>query len=361
MKRLLLALLCVSLIITSCGKNEENSTKQTTEPSTATTTTTKAPSKTTVKTTKKDLSNLEKSELTGLYIDKDIKPLRPFAVMINNHYDALPQSGIEEADVIYETLAEGGITRLVAVFKDFEGEKIGPVRSARHYFLNFSFDHDAIYVHYGKSPQASVAFVELNSPNLDGLSYLDTIMCYQDPERVRPHATFTSYKGLNDGLEAQGYRKTMTEDFPHKLKFSEDEVVLKGKTANKLSLDFSYYQLASFVYDKKIKKYKRFQFDGMEHIDAISGKQLETDNIIIQLVNMWNIPGDTEGRLDMELVGSGSGYYLYGGKYIPIKWEKTDIYTPTQYYLEDGKELEINTGKTWIEVYPAGRDLISFE
>ncbi len=361
MKKLTILFFCLSLLLVSCNKVEEK-TEETTTTSTTATKTTSTTKKTTVQTTtEKDLEGLEANELTGLYIKEDVKELRPFAVMINNHQDAMPQSGIEEADVIYETLAEGGITRLVAVFKDFEGEKIGPVRSARHYFLNFSFDHDAIYVHYGKSPQASIAFVELNSPNLDGLSYLDNIMCYQDPERVRPHSTFTSYKGLNAGLETQGYRTTMRKDFPNKLDFSEDEVLLKGKPANKVTLDFSYYQIASFVYDKDSKKYKRFQFDGMKQIDAVTGKQLETDNIIIQLANMWNIPGDTEGRLDMELVGSGTGYYVYGGKHIPIKWEKTDIYEPTKYYLTNGEKLELNKGKTWIEVYPTGREMITFE
>ncbi len=359
MKKLTILFFCISLLLVSCNKTEEKQEETTTSTTVQTTSTTK---KTTVQTTtKKDLTGLKENELTGLYIKEEVKELRPFAVMINNHQDAMPQSGLEEADVIYETLAEGGITRLVAVFKDFEGEKIGPVRSARHYFLNFSFDHDAIYVHYGKSPQASIAFVELNSPNLDGLSYLDLIMCYQDPERVRPHSTFTSYKGLNAGLDAQGYRKTMKEDFPSKLDFSDDDIALKGKKAEKVTLDFSYYQIASFVYDKTSKKYKRFQFDGAKHIDAVTGKQLETDNIIIQFANMWNIAGDTEGRLDMELVGAGTGYYIYGGKYIPIKWEKTDIYEPTKYYLEDGKKLEINKGKTWIEVYPTGRDMITFE
>ncbi len=361
-KNLLIMTLVLALSLTSCAKQEANKPSETTTLSTTTTTEEKTTTTTTTvpTTTKRDLTGLAINNLSGLYIDEEKIDDRPFAVMINNHRKAIPQSGLEDADIIYETLAEGGISRLVAIYRDFDSKKIGPVRSARHYFIEFAFDHDALYVHYGQSPQAGAAFRDWNVAHLNGLSYLDTIMCFQDPKRRRPHSTFTSHKGLEAGLKSKKYRDKVKEDFPSKLDFNEEYVQVEGNKAEKVNLDFSRYQKAWFEYDEKTKQYARFQFKDKQ-IDAVSGNQLMTDNIIIQLVNMWNIKGDKEGRLDMKLIGSGKGYYVAGGEYIPIKWEKKGHRKPTKYFLEDGKPLKINPGKTWIEVYPSNRNKITFE
>ncbi len=361
----LLMTLILVFSLASCNKEEakkpsETTTTSTTEAEKTSTTTTTVTTTTVATTTERDLTGLAKNDLSGLYIDEEKIADRPFAVMINNHRKAMPQSGIEDADIIYESLAEGGISRLVAIFKDFDSKKIGPVRSARHYFIEFAFDHDALYVHYGQSPQAGAAFRDWDVAHLNGLSYLDTIMCFQDPKRRRPHSTFTSYKGLKAGLKSKKYRDKVEENFPSKLEFNDEFVEIEGSQAKKVNLDFSRYQKAWFEYDEKAKQYARFQFKDKQ-IDAVSGNQLMTDNIIIQLVDMWNIKGDKEGRIDMKLIGSGKGYYVAGGEYIPIKWEKKAHRKPTKYFLEDGKPLKINPGKTWIEVYPSNRNKITFE
>ena len=218
--------------------------------------------------------------------------------------------------------------------------------------MDFAFDFDAIYVHYGKSPQALQAFSDLNAPNMDGLSGLDLIMCFQDPNRNRPHSTYTSFDGLMDGLDYQGYRQEINEELDAKFNFAEEEINLtSGENATLVELPFSYYHSPWFEYDKDIKMYKRFQYDE-KHIDIETGEQLEFKNIIVQIADMWVIPGDSEGRLDMSLVSSGKGYYITNGKYIPITWEKESHYEPTHYYLDNGEELVMNPGKTWISVFP---------
>lgn len=293
--------------------------------------------------------------LTGLWVNEEAANRRPIGIMINNYKKAIPQSGISQADIIYETLVEGGIARLFAIFQDFDSEKIGPVRSARHYYLDFAFDHDALYVHYGKSPQAKEAYTRLNAPNLDGLSYLDAIMCFQDPNRKRPHSTYTSYDKLMAAWDTVGYRKEVNDEYESKLKFSEDELNLDSDIiANKVTLPFSYYQTAWFEYDNESTLYKRFQFN-KEHIDVETGEQLKFKNIIIQYADMWVIPGDNAGRLDMRLISSGKGYYITNGTAQPITWEKTSHYEPTKYFDETGKILTVNKGKTWIAVFPNDR------
>lgn len=293
--------------------------------------------------------------LTGLYISEEAAKRRPIGIMINNLKAALPQSGIGQADIMYETLVEGGICRLFAVFQDFDAKKIGPLRSSRHYYLDFAFDLDAIYVHYGWSPQAEDAINKLGAPNLNGLSYLDSIMCFQDTNRVRPHSTYTSYDGLMAAWDTVGYDKEMPEDMSHEFSFSDEEYTPQGDAfADSVILPFSYYQTSRFEFDKKTGLYKRFQFD-QPQIDVETNEQLTFKNIIIQFADIWAIPGDTYGRLDMTLIGSGNGYFISNGKSIPITWEKTSHYKPTKFYLEDGSELLLNKGKTWISIFPNNR------
>ncbi|GKX30090.1 putative lipoprotein YerB [Vallitalea longa] len=300
--------------------------------------------------------------LTGLWISEEAANRRPIGIMINNLKAAMPQSGIAQADIVYETLVEGGITRLFAVFRDFDAEKIGPVRSARHYYLDFAFDHDAIYVHYGKSTHAFKKFTEWNSPHLEGLSGLDAVMCFQDPTRVRPHSTYTSYEKLMKTWKQVGYRENIDENFKSKFKFADDELdLVSNMEATYIDLPYSHYeQKPWFEYNEKDKMYYRFQFSG-KHIDRETDEQLKFKNIIIQFSNIWTIKGDKYGCMDMSLVDSGDGYYITNGKATKITWKKTSHYQPTLYYNEGGEEIKINRGKTWVSVFPRNRkDKITF-
>lgn len=294
--------------------------------------------------------------LTGQWISEEAANRRPIGIMINNLKAAMPQSGIAQADIVYETLVEGGITRLYAIFRDFDAEKIGPVRSARHYYLDFAFDHDAIYVHYGKSTYAKDKFKEWNSPHMDGLSGLDAVMCYQDPTRVRPHSTYTSYDKLLKAWKQVGYRETNKEDFEAKFKFSEEEINLTSDMeATYIDLPYSHYeQKPWFEYNEEDNLYYRFQFGG-KHIDRETDEQLKYKNIIIQFANIWTIKGDKYGCMNMTLVTSGEGYYITNGKAQKITWKKPSHYKPTLYYNENGEEIKLNKGKTWVSVFPKNR------
>lgn len=367
----------ILLIVTACGKNDQEENQETSQSEVVQETVTESPvlEETTDATEANQTSDQETkpldavdgeavipdgmaiNPLTGLVITSEAAQRRPIGIMINNYKAAQPQSGIGQADVIYETLVEGGIARLFAVFSDFDAKKIGPIRSARHYYLDFAFDFDALYVHYGQSPQASTAFKELKAPNLNGLSYLDSIMCFQDPNRKRPHSTYTSYDGLMAAWATTDYRVERDTNGVSKFVFDSEGALgplEAGESAKKVDLDFSNYQHAWFEYDESLSAYKRFQFKG-PHIDVETGEQLVFDNIILQLANMWVIKGDQEGRMDMELVGSGQGYYVSMGKSIPITWEKPSHTEPTQYKTLDGNILLMRPGKTWIAVFPTSR------
>ena len=362
-------LLLLTIILTACGGNNEGtiSAEETTSATTTTTmtttttvpetTTSEAPEPTTeAPEPEPDLSGLALNPLTGLYIPEEVVNRRPVGIMLNNHKAALPQSGISQADVMYETLVEGGIVRLYGIFKDFEGDKIGPVRSARHYYLDFAFDFDALYVHYGQSEKAGEWIRDLNAPSINAHTGRNTYydLCYQDSSRKRPHNSYTSYDRLMAGWKAVGHRQEVKEDFQPKFTFADEPYQLDGEDATKVTLDFSYYQYAWFDYDPISGTYFRNQFGGPQ-IDVETGQQLAYENIIVQITEMWVMPGDTEGRLDMNLVSTGTGYYINGGKSVPITWDKPSHYEPTVYYDEAGDILQMNPGKTWISVFPSYR------
>lgn len=297
------------------------------------------------------------NELNGLAIDESLVNRRPMAVTISNIQDALPQYGISQAEVLVETLAEGGIPRLVAVFKDFDSEKIGPIRSGRHYLLFIANDFGAIYVHYGESPQAKAAFTDYNAAHMDGMKSLQH---YQAEDRVRPHASFTTDEMLYDSADNYGYRTTVDESADPKFLFSDEQVILDGSNANYIRLPFSWYK-PYFEYNEATKLYERFQY-GEPHMDAEVDVQLTFTNIIIQNTDMWLIPGDSYDRIDMSLFTTGTGYYLTGGQYVPITWQRDGYDDATRYFYEDGTEVALNRGKTYIAVFPSyNADTIIFE
>jgi hypothetical protein len=348
----IIVLVCMVLMISGCGKNgtvpkQKNETVTTTKQQTDTN---EPVTLTETKTPTDSLEGMVISKLTGLPIPENSSTVRPIGIMINNIPAALPQSGIGQADVIYETLVEGGQTRLYAIFQDFDGDKIGPVRSARHYYFNFAFDFDAVYVHYGESYLCIPKYKEWSLDHLNGLSYLDTIMCFRTSDRKAPHNAYTSYKGLNDALTITKIRSTFDNEFTYGINFkTEDTDLVSEIAANKVIIPMSNVQTSHFEYDTTSKQYLRFQF-GNKHIDVETNEQLVTKNIIIQKASIWNIKGDTEGRLDATLIGNGEGYYITNGKVIDITWEKTELKIPTKYYDLSGNEIILNPGKTWITV-----------
>ena len=289
-------------------------------------------------------------------VDTDSKS-RPFAVMINNIAVARPlQSGLQDAYIIYEMIVEGGITRYLALFMDQDTERIGSVRSARHYYIDYALENDAIYVHHGQSDQAQADF---NKGIVDRIVVDNSKTGWRDTSLKvsSEHTLFTSIAKLKNGI---GNKRTeRNKDLL--LDYSVDPLDLasmaNAKEANEVSIKYSNATTSSYKYDAENKVYKRF-VNGKEHTDYVTKEQYTFKNIITYQVNNYNLnDGSGKGRQGLDNIGSGTGWYISEGYAVPITWEKKDRASQTVYKFEDGTELKVNDGNTFIQIQPKGEAL----
>ena len=297
------------------------------------------------------------SSITGEWVDKKVEVKRPYAVMINNiEYAFLHQKGTSKADIIYEALAEGGITRMLAIYQDPSKVKvIGSVRSARHYYVQFASEWNAIYCHFGHTKYATAKIEELGIDNLSGLSAIGSLVYERDASVSAPHNVFTSGKKLSAGTKQLKYSKKQKQGkvAKHFYFHAEDTELQSKKKAKNITLPFSNYSTCQLKYSTKTGKYMKFEY-GQKHMDTHYNKQLSFKNVIIQLVDESNI--DHNGYQTMELSNnSGKGYYITDGKAEKITWKREEAGNTMVYKDKTGDVLTINPGKTYIAVYPNSR------
>lgn len=288
-------------------------------------------------------------------VDEDSKT-RPIAVMINNNHVAWPHAGLNDAYLAYEILAEGGITRIMALFKDKDTEKIGSVRSARPYYLDYALENDAIYVHYGWSDKAKSDISSLGVDNINGLTASSVFWRDSSLNKATEHTVFTSMEKINEYSKEHGYDRDTDKDLL--LNYSVDEIDLSKREdaikADTVFMKYSYYTTASYEYDSEKKVYKRYMSD-TPHVDAVTGDQYTFKNIIITPIETHTY--DSYGRLELDNIGSGEGYFITLGYAIPITWSKDSRSSQTVYKNMDGEEIKVNDGNTFIQITPPSEDI----
>ena len=273
---------------------------------------------------------------------------RPVAVMVDNdNSSAWPHAGLTDAYLIYEVPVEGGATRLMAFFNEKDTAKIGPVRSSRHYFLDYVLEHDAIYTHFGYSPRAMTDIPALGVNNLNGVLGSDGHIFWREGSGW--HTAFTSMEKINALAADKGYRQAR-EKAP--LSFATMDTPLEGGTdATEVKIPYAGFYSSSFSYDEEKGIYKKFM-NGAPHI-VQEDPSIEVKNIVIMQMRTYPL-GDGSARINVDTVGSGEGYYVTAGRSVPITWEKTSRSSKTVWKTADGEEIKLNPGQTWVMLLPSG-------
>ena len=281
--------------------------------------------------------------------------------MINCLNEALPQSGLDKAYIVYELMVEYGITRMFALFKDVDFDKVGSVRSVRSQYLPYLFENDAILVHAGGQEET------INRIANEGIAHIDVDGTYgvRDSElakkRAWEHTLFTNSNLLSKAMSNMKIRSTT--DTKNLLTYSADELDLskyETKEANNISIKYSDYRTSNYTYDSDSKTYLR-SMNGTKNVDLVSGKQYQVKNIIVYgaVYTTYSAHG-WYGYEKINDITSGEGYYITDGVALPITWSKSSEKSQTVYKIkEDGKELVVNDGNTYIQIYPSNRGSLS--
>ena len=347
MKKLFPVILALLMLLTACGKSSAPTTSA--EPPSV-----EVPDATATPTpTPEAITN----PLTGETIDADISSNRPYAIMLNNIQVALPQCGISKADILYEVLAEGNITRFEAIFSDLNGVgAIGSMRSSRPYYIELALSYDAIYVHAGGSEQAYSDISSKGVDNIDGVrgAYSGEIF-YRDPARMKygtEHSLFTTSDKVLEYTGTLGYESQHDGSFDYGLEFTETpDMGSSAAAAATVNVSFEGIKDTNFTYHSDTGLYTGAEYGS----DLIDG----TTNTAVTFKNLLVLYADTEilddyGRRAVDLEGSGTGHFICNGVTVPIKWSHAGTGSCFKYTLADGTPLQLGIGKSYIAIVPTG-------
>ena len=311
-----------------------------------------------------------RSKITNEWIDEELYDQRPLAVMIPNESSAIPHYGLSEASVIYEANVEGRMTRMMAIFEDYESiERLGNIRSIREYYPYWAFEWDAIICHFGGTVYNDEVLAKSTTDNLDGNALSNPF--FRSSDRERPHNAYLNGTLVKDVLEKRNIEVTdrgMADETHYNFtSLSEPNTLTQYSSAE----DATYVDMTScypmtkcyFEYNEEDGLYYRSQHvsngtDG-PHIDGANGEQLSFANILVQSCEY--AVRDAKGYLWFQTVDSGrDAWYITQGKLIKCTWEKDSEYGATRYYDENGDEIIMNTGKTMVLIIEDG-DMFDYE
>lgn len=360
MKRILALTLALLLMLSGCGGSGETTPPSTesqpdsvpTTQETTLPTTEPATEPTTLPT---ETVPPETHPLTGQELSEP-ESGRVFAVMINNQTEALPQCGIGQADIIYEILAEGSTTRLMALFTDpASAEAIGPVRSLRAYFLNIMRGYGAVCTSAGGSSEADNMVYSLNYDRVNGIAGTGANYFYRDDwrreNRGYEHSLLISGSDLVAAAKALSFATEVEPGTGYGLRFSA-EPMTEGKNVDKITVHFrSDGKTTALTYDFEQSVYTAYQH-GQNLVDGNTDQAVEFENVLVLFAHTYVM--DSQAHLSVQTTGEGEGWFARDGKLIAIRWSRADENAPYQYFDLEGDPVEFAPGRSYIAVVPEG-------
>ncbi len=296
----------------------------------------------------------------------EIEGRLPLAIMFDNFVNARPQVGLDQADLVFEAIAEGDITRFLAVFWSRAPGPVEPIRSSRAYYLDWAAELDAVYVHWGfarsSNPAADVpsSLLRLGLRDFDGF-YMGPPYFSRDPDRPAPHDGVADTGALWELAAERGWTGPpavepwqFKEDAPQRAlaEGSPAAPTIDLGFARTLTSDYS----VTWEYDRKSNAYLRRQ-GGAPHVDGGSGDQIQAKNVAVKVTSVRSA-NDGTSHLLYDTIGSGEAVVFQDGVAIPGTWSKPDAFSRTRFFDSDGREIAFNRGQTWIEVLSFADPLI---
>ena len=276
------------------------------------------------------------SPYTGEEVKKEILDNIAILAIVENSVASRPQSGLNAADIVYETMAEGGTPRFIALFQKDNAEKIGPIRSARAYFLDISKEYNLPFAHCGGSEEA---LVEIKNENLMSMNEMINDSTYwRDKERKAPHNLYTSTDKLRELVKTKKFVKAPTVKFKFDKNYWD---IANFSPATDVLLKINKLYNTSYTYREGF--YLK-SMDGKPSTNKEDNIPLSFKNVVVQITSIkTQADGD---HLDIALVGMGDGYVISNGKFIKMHWTKNDVTSKTLLTDEEGNDLPLNPGKT---------------
>ncbi|MEA3318478.1 MAG: DUF3048 domain-containing protein [Bacillota bacterium] len=339
-KTLLLA--CLMLMLAGCQSNDEKNVETSQEQSEETTEVA-IEEEEQVATEVSELT--EQAPLTGEMMAEKIDA-RPVAVMVNNDIKARPQSGLHKADVVYEVLAEGDITRLLAIFHSEMPETVGPVRSSRAYFVDLAKAYDALYVFHGWSPGAKEKIQAGEVDGINGLTY-DGTLFKRASFRKAPHNSYISSANIQKGAKQLNY-ETQAEVAPFTF-LKKGQINPHEATAlEQVKIEYSSRQAThiEYRYDAEKKAYVRYS-GGVKHTDLETKEEIIAHNVL--LVEAAHLVVDKQGRREIDITSGGNGVLIQNGERFDVEWKSVDGKILP---YKNGEQVPLVPGKTWIQIIP---------
>lgn len=276
----------------------------------------------------------------------------PIGIMIENMITVRPQAGLQDAAIVFETLAEGGVTRFLAMFAGpgSNQKEIGPVRSARPYYVEWLSEYDALFGHAGGSPDALRSIEGFGIKDLNGIGSEGKYF-WRDRARAAPHNLFTSSELLSRALRDKNLT-LQTEGF-HAWPYKDDVPAAQRPASQSVRVQFSGPAYGvEYRFDPATNTYLRFN-GGQKHADANTGEQIRVKNVIVQILPPIVAVGE-KGRLTLNVTGTGKGFVFTDGGANIVTWKKDNRTDRTRFFYDSGKEAQLNRGNTWVEIIPEG-------
>lgn len=292
------------------------------------------------------------NKFSGLELSDTVHDYRPLAIMVQNNPVARPHSGLIYADIVFEIVAEGGVTRFITVFSSFDADIIGPVRSARIYFAEIARSLDPIYTFWGTYPQGYDAIKNMDMDVLDANStaYVNyTSAGWRDRTRsnVLEHTAFIDTEGIREDASKYGYS---LEGGQSPMAFKIDAPESERGSISDITVDFSSeFYVAGFVYDKSTNEYLK-SIAGEPHSDFETGQQISLNNVVVMITDIEG-PIDQSGHMLARTTGNheqGEAYCFMDGNVLEGTWARNSIFDPFEFHDEEGNQVLFNRGSTWI-------------